>query len=109
MDARRFYAGKGSFIKKEDLIKDGAARNVTLKVTRVVEVSTPEGEAKLALEFENTPKKFQLNKTNFSVMEAAFGFDTDSWVGKSVTLAHDPNVKFRGKVVGGVALTANKK
>lgn len=101
MDARSMYQS-GKWLKAADLKgKDP----ITAVIVRVSSANDKDGNPKCVLEFKNSAKKLQLNKTNFSAIEAALGFETDNWVGKKVTLAYDPDVKLRGTVVGGVKLT----
>jgi hypothetical protein len=45
-----------------------------------------------------------LNTTTIRVLEKAFGPDSDDWAGKKVVLYTDPNVSFKGQVVGGLRL-----
>jgi hypothetical protein len=49
-----------------------------------------------------------LNITTIRVLEAAYGGDTDQWVGNKVMVYVDPNVSFGGKVVGGLRLRTPK-
>jgi hypothetical protein len=45
-----------------------------------------------------------LNTTTIRVLEKAFGSHSDDWMGQKATLYVDPNVSFRGQVVGGLRL-----
>ena len=47
-------------------------------------------------------KPLACNGTNWDVIEAAYGLDSDDWIGKAVELYHDPTVKFGKQRVGGI-------
>lgn len=62
-------------------------------------------DVKSVLYFEEDPRGFVLNKTNYGVLTEAFGSaDTDKWIGGKITLSFDPDVKFGGRKVGGIAV-----
>lgn len=61
-------------------------------------------EAKCFLWFNENLKGLQLNKTRVRLLEAAFGPDSELWIGKKVKLSFDPTVEFGGRAVGGVGL-----
>lgn len=103
MDSRQ-YKGSGTYLKAADLAGKEPRR---VKIVRVADF-TDNGKSKLALEFANTDKKFALNKGNIEALEAAYGFNTDDWVGKQVTLSHDPDVRYQGRTVGGIKLSVSK-
>lgn len=61
-------------------------------------------DMKCFLWFQEHLKGLQLNKTRVKLLEAAFGPDSEGWVGKRVKLSFDPTVEFGGRAVGGVRL-----
>lgn len=61
-------------------------------------------EAKCFLWFMEDMKGLQLNKTRVRILEAAYGPDSEGWVGRKVRLAFDPTVEFGGRAVGGVGI-----
>jgi hypothetical protein len=61
-------------------------------------------DVKCFLWFVEHLKGLQLNKSRVRVLEAAYGPDSDLWVGKRVRLSFDPTVEFGGRAVGGVKL-----
>lgn len=64
-----------------------------------------EKEKKLVLYFKELEQGLVLGKTLLNFCITRFGTDeTDEWLGKKVTLYHDPNVFFRGQRVGGIRL-----
>lgn len=80
---------------------------VKLTIAEVTEELIGRGlrqEAKCFLWFKEHLKGLQLNKTRVKVLEAAYGPDSDLWVGGRVRLSFDPTVDFGGQAVGGVRL-----
>lgn len=61
-------------------------------------------DVKCFLWFTEHVKGLQLNKTRVRTLEAAYGPDSELWVGKRVRLSFDPTVEFGGRAVGGVRL-----
>jgi hypothetical protein len=61
-------------------------------------------DVKCFLWFSEHVKGLQLNKTRVRTLEAAYGPDSELWVGKRVRLSFDPTVEFGGRAVGGVRL-----
>jgi hypothetical protein len=91
------------FLRKEDL-EDGDDLIVTVKKIALEDMPGDGGEQRWACYFRELPKALVLNTTSIRVMEKAYGGDTDSWIGKKVALYVDPNVSFKGQVVGGLRL-----
>jgi len=56
------------------------------------------GEKKPVLQFVGMEKGLVLNKTNASVIESAYGDETDDWIGKTVVVYSD-KTQFQGKLV----------
>ena len=64
-------------------------------------------DRKWVVSFKETEKLLPLNKTNLFAFAAAMrNEDTDSWIGKKIVVEYDPNVAFKGKIVGGLRLRA---
>lgn len=61
-------------------------------------------DVKCFLWFNEHLKGLQLNKTRVRTLEAAYGPDSEGWVGQRVRLSFDPTVEFGGRAVGGVRL-----
>jgi hypothetical protein len=61
-------------------------------------------DVKCVMWFHENPKGLRLNKTAVTVLELAYGPDSDAWSGKRVKLYFDPKVEFGGRAVGGVAV-----
>lgn len=95
------------FLRKEDFPDDQVC---TVKTVRLEDLeSDGKKEERWILYFREYPKGMVLNITSIRVLEAAFGDDTDYWVGKKATVYVDPNVSFAGKVVGGLRLRPMKE
>jgi len=60
---------------------------------------------KMVIGFENVEKELVVNKTNRGILAAAFGDDTDAWLGKSVVL-HLTRVMFEGQLTPSIVLEA---
>ena len=69
------------------------------------------GDRRWVLFFKELDKGMVLNTTGIRMLEKAFGDESDDWVGKRVTIYVDPNVSYKGQVVGGLRLrpTSPKK
>lgn len=93
------------FLRKEDIDDDII---VTCKSVALEDMPGEAGEQRWVLMFRELPKGLVLNTTTIRVLAKAFGEDSDSWIGKKVTLYVDPNVSFKGQVVGGLRLRPMK-
>lgn len=90
---------------KKFLSKDDVATPVKAVIYSVSQReigSGEESETKVVMEFENGTKPMVLNGTNWDILENAFGQDSDTWIGKTITLYNDPLVMYAGKKTGGV-------
>lgn len=65
-------------------------------------------DVKFVLWFREHLKGLQINKTRLKVLEAAYGPETDLWMGRKVRLSFDPTVEFGGRMVGGVKLETER-
>jgi hypothetical protein len=93
---------KSKFLRKEDIDEELI---VTIKTVQEEEMPGGGNEKKWCLYFKELPKGMVLNQTTTRVLEKSFGGEhTDAWAGKKVTLYVDPNVSFKGQVVGGLRL-----
>jgi hypothetical protein len=94
----------GNFIKSDDLKESGPQRFLIEEVG-VAEFDSKKKpgakEKKLELTVDEG-KTITLNSTSTRVLIAAYGNDTDKWVGKPVIAFFDPDVMFGPKKVGGL-------
>lgn len=80
---------------------------IFLKIATVTEELFTRGgtpEVQYFLWFTNHLKGLKLNKTRIKVLEAAYGPDSDLWVGKRVKLTFDPGVKFGNVTMGSIVV-----
>jgi hypothetical protein len=70
-------------------------QKVLLKMSRV-EMRDMGDEVKPVLFFEGKEKGLVLNKTNANTISAAYGDETDNWVGKEIVLYETP-VEYQGQ------------
>ncbi len=94
------------YLRKED-----ADPEITVTIREVAEENVSmEGapdEYKFVVYFEGQEKGVVLNWTNAQLTANAVGTsDMDQWPGKSITLYHDPNVSYGGKLIGGIRVKA---
>ena len=94
---------QSKFLKKEDF---ETPKVLTIKDCTLEEVGD---DTRWVLAFKEAAKGLVLNVTKIRQLEAAFGHDTDHWIGNRVKLAHDPNVAYAGKIVGGISLQTPPK
>jgi len=97
---------QSKFLRKEDFEED---RVMTIRGLKLEDMPGDDGTQKWVLYFKEEAKGMALNVTTIRVLEAAFGDDSDMWLGKRVMVYVDPNVSFGGRVVGGLRLRTPKK
>lgn len=93
------------FLRKEDFDED---RVLTIRGVKLEDMPGDQGDQKWVLYFREEPKGMALNITTIRVLEAAYGGDSDQWIGNRVMVYVDPNVSFGGKIVGGLRLRTPK-
>lgn len=85
---------------------------VTIRGVKQVNVAK-EGEApemKWIIGFTEFSKPMVLNSTNLHVAAKVLGSDdTDDWKNREIILYTDPNVSFKGEVVGGLRFRGQEK
>jgi hypothetical protein len=59
------------------------------------------GDQKPVLRFRGTDRGMVLNKTNMNIIAEMYGFESDDWHGKRITL-QPARVEFQGKIVDAV-------
>ena len=83
------------FLKAADL--NGREHHLRIAGVEQEEVGTPPKPA-LVVSFANRSKSWVLNKTNGSLLAAAYGDDTDGWINRDVIL-FETVVDYRGTSV----------
>lgn len=93
------------FFRKEDLTGP-----LVLTIAGVEKIPVGRGEDaedKWTLFFEEDQRGVTLNKSRQEQLTEIVGSSfSEKWIGKKVSLVVDPNVKFGGKKVGGLAFEA---
>jgi hypothetical protein len=96
------------YLKSEDIEEAGGEMQLTVKGVSRKEYEEEDGTktVKGLLTFNETSKKLSLNVTNTHAMMTMYGEkDIDRvWLGKTVILYVDPNVKNKGKIVKGLRI-----
>jgi hypothetical protein len=95
---------KSKFFGARDLKGQPPLRLTIAHVTEELMGRGSRQDVKCFLWFTDHPKGLQLNKTRVTILEAAFGPDSELWTGKRVRLSFDPTVMFGTQAVGGVRL-----
>lgn len=67
-----------------------------------------DSEQRWIMWFNELKKGMRLNVTTLRIFEAAYGDDSDRWIGRRVQLYWDPTVQFGGKLVGGVRVRLSR-
>jgi arabinogalactan endo-1,4-beta-galactosidase len=88
------------YLKASDL----QGRNVTVKMARVEHEKIGDDE-KPILYFQGKERGVVLNKTNANNIAAIYGYETDDWYGKEITLV-EAMVDFQGKSVPAIRMKA---
>jgi len=96
---------QSKFLRKEDVDDELI---VTIKDVVLEDMPGDGDERRWCLQLKELPKAMVLNSTTIRVLEKAYGADTDAWRSQKVVLYVDPNVSFRGQVVGGLRLRPQK-
>ena len=85
---------------------------VTIRGVKKVNIAKEDDapEHKWIIGFQEYEKPMVLNSTNLHVAAKVLSSDdTDDWKGKEIILFTDPNVSFKGEVVGGLRFRGQEK
>ena len=101
MGLKRSDVFPSRYLGKEDVTKP--LRSTISEVRKETIQGDRGDEDKPVMVFDNPDMKpMIINSTNWEVIEAAYGPDTDGWIGKLVEVYVDPGVMYGGRRVGGV-------
>ena len=95
---------KPHFIKKEDCDPAIRLTIIDAEITSYSRSGT-DAEDKVVVDLENEiGDKFRhsLNDGNLNTIAKLFGEETDGWRGQEIGLKHDPTIKFKDEVRGGI-------
>lgn len=96
MDITNLFAS--NYLKSSDL--GGQTRRVTIAKCQAEQIGQ-EREIKPVVYFAGVPKAMVLNKTNATLLAAAFGPETDHWAGREIELVSEM-VMFQGRATPGL-------
>lgn len=99
-DLRPTIVPKSDQLNSEQLLT-GA---MTIKVSGVTVTNSAEQPVTIHYEGDDG-RPYKPCKTMRKVLILAWGHDGSAWAGKSMTLFHDPAVKFGGQSVGGIRIS----
>lgn len=80
---------------------DIEGRELALTIKDILMEEMVEGERKAVIYFDKGKKGMVVNVTNWNVLEAAYGPDTDDWIEKPVILCVEQTT-FKGKPTKGL-------
>jgi hypothetical protein len=89
------------YLKAADL--HGKTPTVIIERVEMGKMEGDDGESKPIVYFKKAVKGLVLNKTNATKLTAAYGDDTDNWIGQPVTLFM-AYVEFKGETVEAIRL-----
>lgn len=98
MDLTKSIEPKSDQLNADDLI---GGKTITIKITKV---SSGNADQPIRVDYEGG-KPFYPCKSMRRVLVTVWGTDGASYVGKSLTLYRDPDVKFGGIAVGGLRIS----
>ena len=76
-------------------------------VIRIRDVQVRQSDQPISVYFEgDNNKPWKPSKGMIRLLEKAWGYESDNWIGKSAQLKFDPKVKWAGKEVGGVRIAS---
>lgn len=92
-------AAKSDQLNADDLL----AGPIVIVITQVTKVN---GDQPMVINYQNdNGKPYKPNKTMRKIILAAWGADDSQWIGRGMTIYCDPDVKWAGKPVGGIAIS----
>ena len=100
---KRTEAFASNYLNQDDLPHSHTA---TIKTVGKEMVNTDDNgqREKPVIYFNNGSKPLILNMVNWDTIEAGYGPNSDTWVGKPIELYVDPNVMYGARRVGGIRI-----
>lgn len=98
MDLTQTIEPKSDQINADDLVT--APRTFTIK-----DVKAGNSEQPVNIYLAETDRAYRPSKTCRRVIVAAWGEQSSGYIGKRLTLCHDPSIKFGGIAVGGIRIS----
>ena len=95
---------QGEFLRADQL--GGVPRRAVIESAAVETVGQGENAAqKLVLKFQRAKQRLPLNKTNALTLAAAWGPNSDNWMGRTIELRSE-KVAFSGRIVDAIRVRA---
>ena len=86
MDMTQYAGSESKYLKAADL--NGKATKVIIDGVNLVEFENDDGkETKPCLTLQGKEKRVVCNRTTVFELGSAYGFDSDSWIGKEIKLS----------------------
>jgi hypothetical protein len=87
MDMKQFAGSESKYLKAADL--NGQRPKVTIEAVELVEFEDDDGRksAKPCLKLVGKEKMIVCNPTSVNELGAAYGYDSDSWIGQEIGLS----------------------
>src|SRR5688572_4745227 len=90
----------GTYLRKEEIQESGPRRFTIADAERVVFEARDGKPAKpkIVLTFATDPvRKMSLNDTNLDTVKSEWGTKAVAWLGRTIEVFYDPDVRFQGK------------
>lgn len=100
LDLSHTIAPKSDQLNSDDLI----AGSITIKVSDIKATDSPDQPVTISYEGDDG-RPYKPCKSMRRVLIQAWGSNGKEWIGKSMTLYRDPDVKFGGQSVGGIRIS----
>lgn len=91
-----------SYLSQDDLPAPPGTAHAVIEDVRTETMPGDDGEKPVMYFQGDTLKALVMNQTNWQIIEASYGDESDNWRGKQIELYIDPNVMYAGKRTGGV-------
>jgi hypothetical protein len=98
----KLYKSLGGQTFSAQYVEEAFDGGVTLTIETVSE-ATLDGKPRLCVSFEKEPRRLPLNQGNLDTIIAAYGEDTDGWIGKPVAIGIASR-KYKGRDTKGVEI-----
>lgn len=100
---KRSSAFPPNYLSQDDVAQPIVATIADVHPEALIDQDTGATKTKPVMTFApDNIRPLILNQVNWSTIEAAYGEDSDSWIGKPIELYRDPNIMCGKRRVGGI-------
>lgn len=93
---------QSKYLRREDVMDEDITTTITgIAKETMTDIGRNSEKEKWVVQFA-TCKPLVLNTTNIKTLAQMYGNDADAWVGKTVILFYDPNVRMGTQITGGI-------